>query len=159
MSETIGARIRAVRGQDSQEAFASVLGISKGSLGFYERGENLPNAEVISKICSIKGVSADWLVLGKGSAYDPARTTVEPARAGVLRAGEPINKIVSKQAALDADLLETVIEVIEEALDDADRELSPAKKAQLVVAIYDLYQDSEKDVDKASVLRLVKSVA
>lgn len=94
MSDTIGARIRAVRGQDSQEAFASVLGISKGSLGFYERGENLPNAEVISKICSLKGVSADWLVLGKGPAYDPTRTTVEPARAGMLRAGEPIEQVV-----------------------------------------------------------------
>ena len=94
MADTFGSRIRTVRGQDSQEAFASLLGVSKGSLGFYERDENLPNVEVIAKICSLKGVSADWLVLGKGPAYDPERTTVVPARAGTLQAGKPLEEVV-----------------------------------------------------------------
>lgn len=96
MSDTIGARIRIVRGQESQEAFASSLGISKGSLGFYERDENLPNAAIIAKICSQKGVSANWLILGQGTAYDPNRTTIEPARAGIMRAGDPLTTVVAQ---------------------------------------------------------------
>ncbi len=63
---TLGERIRAARGSLSQEAFSRALSISKGSLGFYERNENLPNADVILKICSKTGVRLEWLLLGTG---------------------------------------------------------------------------------------------
>lgn len=63
---TLGSRIRAARGKDSQEAFAKQLQISKGALGFYERDENLPNTDVILKICSATGVSLQWLMTGDG---------------------------------------------------------------------------------------------
>ena len=46
--QKLGERIRHVRGRMSQEAFAGLLGISKGALGGYERGENCPNANVKS---------------------------------------------------------------------------------------------------------------
>lgn len=49
--QKLGERIRHVRGRMSQEAFAGLLGISKGALGGYERGENCPNADVILTIC------------------------------------------------------------------------------------------------------------
>ena len=45
--QKLGERIRHARGRMSQEAFAGLLGISKGALGGYERGENCPNADVI----------------------------------------------------------------------------------------------------------------
>ena len=64
--DTLGSRIRFARGKTSQEAFAKTLQISKGSLGFYERDENLPNSDVILKICSITGVSLVWLMTGTG---------------------------------------------------------------------------------------------
>ena len=65
--ETLGSRIRAARGKLSQEAFANLIQVSKGSLGFYERDENLPNTDVALKICSTAGVSIEWLLTGKGS--------------------------------------------------------------------------------------------
>lgn len=165
-----------MRGSDSQDSFAALIGVSKGSLGFYERDKNLPNTDVVTKICSLKGISPSWLLFGQGPMYDQDRITVERARAGTLQAGRPIAEVVVKgglpqdapgadaqQARrgdpLDADLLETVIEVVEEVLEESGRELAPDKKAKLIVAIYDLYQDSEREVDKSSVLRLVKSVA
>jgi len=39
------------------------------------------------------GVSADWLIYGQGSMYDSTRVNREPARAGILRAGEPIETV------------------------------------------------------------------
>ena len=63
---TLGERIKLARGGISQDAFSRELGISKGSLGFYERNENLPNAEVILKICSSTGVRPEWLLTGSG---------------------------------------------------------------------------------------------
>ena len=50
--QKLGERIRHVRGRMSQEAFAGLLGISKGALGGYERGENCPNADVVLTICN-----------------------------------------------------------------------------------------------------------
>ena len=64
---TLGERIKSARGSLSQEAFSRALNISKGSLGFYERNENLPNTDVVLKICSKTGVSLEWLLTGAGS--------------------------------------------------------------------------------------------
>lgn len=64
--ETLGSRIRTARGKLSQEAFANLIQVSKGSLGFYERDENLPNTDVVLKICSTTGVRIEWLLTGEG---------------------------------------------------------------------------------------------
>lgn len=63
---TLGERIKLARAGISQDAFSRELNISKGSLGFYERNENLPNTEVVLKICSKTGVGLEWLLTGKG---------------------------------------------------------------------------------------------
>ncbi|WP_165174972.1 helix-turn-helix transcriptional regulator [Desulfovibrio sp. ZJ369] len=65
---TLGSRIKMVRGKESQEKFAARLEISKGTLGFYERDENLPKSDVILKICALTGASLDWLLTGAESA-------------------------------------------------------------------------------------------
>ncbi|SHI75048.1 helix-turn-helix domain-containing protein [Halodesulfovibrio aestuarii] len=70
---TLGSRIKIARGKLSQDAFSKQIGVSKGSLGFYERDENLPNTEVALKICSETGVSIAWLLSGEES-EEPAST-------------------------------------------------------------------------------------
>ncbi|MDY0260746.1 MAG: helix-turn-helix transcriptional regulator [Desulfovibrio sp.] len=69
--KTLGSRIRFVRGALSQEVFAAKLGISKGSLGGYERDENLPNSDIVLKICQQTNVSVQWLLQGEGLAKTP----------------------------------------------------------------------------------------
>lgn len=66
---TLGSRIRLVRGAESQEAFASRAGISKGAIGGYERDANSPSADVVLKICSSSNISVEWLMTGRGSMY------------------------------------------------------------------------------------------
>lgn len=75
--DTLGKRIKLARGAMSQELFSRLLEISKGALGFYERDKNLPNTDVVLKICSITGVRLEWLLIGcdpmrKGEAPNPA---------------------------------------------------------------------------------------
>lgn len=55
----------------SQEAFAGLLGISKGALGGYERGENCPNADVILTICNKCKINVSWLMSGAGAMHAP----------------------------------------------------------------------------------------
>lgn len=72
---TLGKRIKLARGKVSQDVFSRTLKISKGSLGFYERNENLPNSGVILKICSETGVSLVWLLTGTGPMYSEEVTS------------------------------------------------------------------------------------
>ncbi len=65
--KTLGSRIRFARGTLSQEAFAARIDVSKGSLGGYERDENLPNTDIVLRICQETGVSVEWLLLGTGA--------------------------------------------------------------------------------------------
>ncbi|WP_165066255.1 helix-turn-helix transcriptional regulator [Desulfovibrio sp. ZJ200] len=75
---TLGSRIKMARGKESQEKFAARLKISKGALGFYERGENLPKSDVILKICALTGASPDWLLTGAESASREAEHKLAP---------------------------------------------------------------------------------
>ena len=59
-------RLKKIRGDMTQADFAKLIGIHKNSLKRYERGESEPDIGVCSKICSVFGVSPDWLILGTG---------------------------------------------------------------------------------------------
>ncbi len=85
---TLGNRIRQIRGSESQEDFAARVGISKGSIGGYERDANSPSAEAILKICSATGTSVEWLMTGEESASDAPHLMAETAK-GYSQAAAP----------------------------------------------------------------------
>jgi hypothetical protein len=51
-----------------------------------------------------------------------------------------------------------VIEVAKEGLGELGRELKPDKKAQLVITLCEMFEE-EKQVDKPTLLRLIKLAA
>ena len=55
-------RFRKLRGFETQAAFAKKVGISRPTVGFYENGERLPDAETISRLCESCAVSSDYLL-------------------------------------------------------------------------------------------------
>ncbi|MGB1835814.1 XRE family transcriptional regulator [Marinobacter adhaerens] len=61
----IGERLTQIRGAKSQGAFAEELGVHKNSLGHYERGNRVPDAETLLKLVEM-GYDANWLLTGKG---------------------------------------------------------------------------------------------
>lgn len=87
--QKLGERIRQVRGRLSQEAFATMLGISKGALGGYERGENCPNVEVVLAICRLCHVEITWLLTGQtGEDQEVDASTLQSCHAADVHAGE-----------------------------------------------------------------------
>ena len=64
--EGIGQRIRQLRGQVTQEEFASVLDISQAQLSKYELGQTAPPLGVFAKLSQRFGRSVDWILTGKG---------------------------------------------------------------------------------------------
>ena len=65
----IAGRIRMVRGNLSQVKFAKKIGLSQRTIANYENGDNIPNAEVVTRISDIFGVSLDWLLKGQGAIH------------------------------------------------------------------------------------------
>ncbi len=55
-------RFKTLRGELTQEQFARVLGISRPTVCLYERGERIPDAEMLRDIAEKCEVSADYLV-------------------------------------------------------------------------------------------------
>ncbi len=66
MKNHLGNKIRELRKNRgmTQSELAEMLGISSSSVGMYEQGRRQPDSEMILKICSVFGTSADYL-LGK----------------------------------------------------------------------------------------------
>lgn len=63
-SAQIGRRIRAARGEASQEDFAKEIGVSRSALTNYEAGRRLPNDLTLAKIAEIAGVPVQELLFG-----------------------------------------------------------------------------------------------
>ena len=62
MSKNLSERLRELRGNESQEAFAKRIGTKQTSYSSWERGEKDPSASAIVLIASRLGVSSDWLL-------------------------------------------------------------------------------------------------
>ncbi|MGV1823766.1 S24 family peptidase [Agrobacterium vitis] len=68
----LGLRLREVRAHlkiEDRDAFASQLGLSKGGLAHYERGERVPDASVLQAYRENFGINANWLLTGQGSMF------------------------------------------------------------------------------------------
>ena len=66
MKNRVGSKIKELRKNSrmTQSELAGKLGISASAVGMYEQGRRQPDSAMILKICSVFGVSADYL-LGK----------------------------------------------------------------------------------------------
>jgi hypothetical protein len=112
----------------------------------YESGDRKPDSDFIIAICKEYNVNANWLLLDGDYKYTgQASDSPPPSMSG---------------HAIDEKLLVSVIEAIEEYLADTNRALPPNKKAQLILALYDMFLESEeKKVSKAVVIRLARLAA
>lgn len=63
---TIGERLRIVRGELSQAAFAKQFEMPQSTLSNYESGRNKPDFDLIDKVCCEFGISVEWLMFGRG---------------------------------------------------------------------------------------------
>ena len=72
---TLGERIRILRGSISQSLFSQKFGITQNTLSRYERDQRTPDAQFLADICTKMDVSADWLLTGRGEAHTSSAPT------------------------------------------------------------------------------------
>ena len=58
-SEKFCRDLVSLRGKESQDVFSKKLGIKRSTLSLLENGKQVPTIDMLSKICSLTGVSAD----------------------------------------------------------------------------------------------------
>ena len=66
--QTIGGRLKAVRGSKTQKEFAQELDISAPSLQKYELNESVPGGLALAKLVE-KGINVNWILTGTGSMH------------------------------------------------------------------------------------------
>lgn len=127
MAETTGERIRQLRGDLSQAEFASKIGVHKEMVGKYERGQNVPGGDVLTRMREVFGVSLDWLLTGQGqmrreeSVLDPAcsSATFEAQAVAAAFYGQVLEQVaaVYKDCGVTASLAQIGAEAAEIAGD------------------------------------------
>ena len=115
------------------------LNIGRSTLGGWRSRDSTPYALCVN-LSEMRNISLDWLLTGNGEIF----------------------KITSNDPKLftvfDTSRMTLAIETVEEGLAAAHRVMKPDKKAQLIMAVYDLFKTQAKD-DKQSMLSLVQSIA
>jgi transcriptional regulator with XRE-family HTH domain len=78
MYKDIGERLKKLRGDKSQKAFADMLGISLRSYICYEHGERPPTVEVLTRLAETTDANADWILGVKKPAEPTTFQVAEP---------------------------------------------------------------------------------
>jgi transcriptional regulator with XRE-family HTH domain len=98
----IGARIKGLRGEQTQKDFATLLGVGRTSVIRYESGERTPDAAFIAKCFSVLGVDPIWLLTGSGSGSTPV---ISPRKAALLNNYDHCNEGDKRALERHASLL------------------------------------------------------
>lgn len=102
---TLGDRIKELRGDNSQIQFAARLGIPQTNLSRYERNTSVPDIGLLIKMADICAVHLDWLVAARGP-MRPGDVTELSSREYF---GNPSERVAK---------LETKLEKVEQQRDD-----------------------------------------
>lgn len=112
-------RLRLDKGM-SQEALCEALGVGRSTVIRYESGQTLPNSDVILRLCTVFGVSADYL-LGRSDEGLPARAEQAPC------AGKSARWI---QESPEQQLTQAMMDYIDRAVKAAlDREMERRERS------------------------------
>lgn len=144
--KSIADRLREIRASLglSQRQMAEHLEIPVGTYQDHELGKSTQKFEMLERLLE-RGFSSDWLISGRGAMRLFASGVAEdPPQLGVV---------------FNERLLKIVVSEIEHILNEADAELAPDKKAELVAAVYEMALENEgkgQPIDRTKVVRLVR---
>jgi len=127
----------------SISGLAAKLGLPESTVRAWASGETQPRVDDLIEICTVTGTRLEWLVYARGEQATSSAVNTKPADVEAV----PLNHA----------LLTSVIQYVEEYLDSEKIEISAAKRAEIVVELYDSFK--ERGMDKAKVVRLIRLVA
>jgi len=134
LEESLGKRIEFIVDlYATRSEAAKVAGLSTLSLRRYISGEQSPSFDALARLACDRNVSLDWLAEGQGSAFRDQRSS----------------------EILDKNRLLLALETVEEALSLTKKRLDPPNKADLLLTVYNLLQNTPSEETKRQVLKIV----
>lgn len=162
---TIGERLKEERERLglSQPAFAALGGAGKHSQINYEANRRSPDGEYLSAVAK-HGVDVLYVLTGQRTPghdlIQAVRTKYGPHLA-LAELADSIERIEQAEAAAgrarardDLERWASAIAAVETGLAQTGRQLAPSKKAELILAAYDLLEE-DSDSSRDRVIRLV----
>lgn len=137
----LNSRLKAWREEKrlNQAQAANLLGVPVATFIKWEVGTRAPGAAAMEAFVTAGGINANWLLTGEG-----------PMLLGDLQAA-------GWSGALDRERMRISLKAIEMGLKATERVMAPAAKAELLLAVYDLLEDSS--VTEEKVMNIVKLAA
>lgn len=133
----IGKRIASLIPEDeSQNSFARRCGIGETTLRKYLGGAQ-PSTDRLVAMADIAGVSIEWLAAGRGPRQ---RQRAQP-------------EVIS-----DRDRLVTAIRAVEQGLALIGRTMAPDKKAELILAAYELISQDDATAQAAQSAKIIQFI-
>lgn len=140
----LSSRILAVRQANglTQEQLATRIGVSKSAIWRMEKGEHIPGADVVTRLCDELSVSADWLLLGRGALQwtgpalavsQAASQTASPTSAPTPAL--PVAPPIGRRTAFGLDPKESQFGLFVAILDLLSRETTPQTEEALATAL------------------------
>ena len=132
--DNIIRRLIDASGAKSQAEMLRILGFSGATASTWKKRGEIPEGSL--KRASIAcNVNLEWLLSGEGE----------------MRPDEATDK------AADLKTLRAVVEAVEEHLQGEGKNLAPAKKAELIAMLYEMFAEEEnRQVDKKTVAKLIR---
>ncbi|WP_020675522.1 helix-turn-helix domain-containing protein [Geopsychrobacter electrodiphilus] len=126
----------------SQSAFAKKIHVSPSLMTEALKGRSQLSERTLHSVEDVFGIKIQWLESGEG----PMRT--EHSHTNETETAYQIDDTVTLRA---------VIEAVEEYLQGEKRNLAPAKKAELITTLYEMFSEEEgRQVDKKTVAKLIR---
>ena len=158
-------RMKLVVGAKSDTAFAKAMGLNQSSVSGAKERQSIPPAWAI-QLAEKFDISIDWIWFGKGRMKPEGGAIFRPVKLNPYMAG-PQGEGLDQQAGtrdvvpqksenIDRDRIAMAIQAVEEGLKVTNRELPPDKKASLILAAYDLIEESG---NAAKIVELIRIVA
>lgn len=145
MAEDFPTRLKKLIGERSVRSFSRDCGISETVLRKYLRGDSEPTRSRLLSLARTGHASVEWLATGEGP-----MTPADPKEWS-----EAVRDHGSGTAGLDFDLLHGVLQALEEVMAATKPNLSTEKRAQIIVAVYDLYAGAGHAPDATKLRRLI----
>ncbi|MBK8439144.1 MAG: helix-turn-helix transcriptional regulator [Rhodobacter sp.] len=145
--QSVARRLRFIRGDDTQEAFAKRVGVSRSALANYETGRSKPDDFTLSRIAEKAGVPIDYFQ----SSHEPSADNSPAAVIGAYIEGVP--DWTEDEAALVRILRLCSPDTVQEVLQMVTSGASRQEFLVTLDAVFVIKEDIQRLLDAGNGLR------
>jgi len=127
----------------SQSGFGELGGVKRQAQGNYESDDRRPDAEYLAAIANA-GADITYIVLGTKPGVNYEKRDEVSSKTSAYSVRSPDSPQYSTGNAYDSEMMEFAIECAELYITEADKQLTPHKKAKLIRILYDAILDDEE---------------